>query len=107
VGRPFPLTDAVTRDQIPAQGKGRAPRGPRRIPPEALAAGREGCRMTAGFGSGRGGPGRRASRAGPRQGRRGPIATGRSGWGRLTRVAKRIGSESYGHGTVPSRSDCG
>ena len=47
--------------------------------PKARAAGRGGCNVTIGRGSGRVGPGRRATRAGPRQGRRGPIATGRSG----------------------------
>ena len=47
--------------------------------PEARAAGRGVWGNPVGGGSGRGGPGRCAKRAGPRKGRRGPIDAGRSG----------------------------
>ncbi len=72
--------------------------------PEAQAAGRGGCSVTFGRGSGRVGPGRRAKRAGPRQGRRGPIATGRSGWNTPAAGGIGVGGEGRGYDPVPARS---
>ena len=102
--RLFHPTDTAARDRTSGQGKGRAPRGPHRMPPdrkgEAPAApcsvrppggarGRaRGVQPHGRLRIGMRRPWTVRLRAGPRQGRRGPIAAGQSGWGSLARTGR-------------------